>query len=347
MSLPPDSPDDNPAIPLAVTALCPALSPLLIRSRLLEQKQVIRARRYECRRLLNRKTTPDQDKSALLTAENDCLLEERRLEEILESEFLPQHGQHQLISPRLFLETPLFRVASRSATRERECELTIALDDKDGPIIYSGPELRQEDGLVFMALVNSVRDIRLGSVAQFVPADLCRAVFNHYDGRARVRLKTYILNLLKGQIRTRNYAVQLCQRFDFPAQGMWSVRFDPDIVRLFAGTHVWMDLKVRLRLPDGLATWLLGYVEAQTRLIPMKIEVLRRLCGSDAEERAFTNLLRKALEHLKTHGVIDEGYKLKEGQVRWRKPRPVVNENLAMGAVSGELMPENRSLGRE
>lgn len=76
-------------------------------------------------------------------------------------------------------------VASRSATRKRECELTIAIDERDGPIVYSGPELRQEDGLIFMALVNSVRDIRLGSVAEFVPADLCRAVFNHYDGRAR------------------------------------------------------------------------------------------------------------------------------------------------------------------
>ena len=124
---------------------------------------------------------------------------------------------------------------------------------------------------------------------------------------------------------------------------MWSVRFDPDIVRLFADTHVWLDLRVRLDLPNGLATWLFGYVEAQTRLIPMKTEVLRRLCGSDADGRAFTNMLRKALEHLKTHGVIDEGYKIKEGQVRWRKPRPNFVENPAMRAVSGELRPENRS----
>ena len=196
----PDSPESLPEIPPAVTALSPAFSPLLIRSRILEQKQVVRARRYECRNLLNRKTTPEEEKSKLLTAVSDCLLEETRLEEILESEFFPQHGPHQLISPRLFFETPLFRVASRSAIRKKECELTIAMDDKEGSIIYSGPELRQEDGLIFMALVNSVRDIRLGSVAQFVPADLCRAIFNHYDGRARVRLKNYILNLLKGQI---------------------------------------------------------------------------------------------------------------------------------------------------
>ena len=326
-----DSPENLPEIPLAVTELSPTLAPLLIRSGILDRKHIMRTRRDQCRNLLNRKTTPEQEKSKLLSAVSDCLLEETRLEEILESEFFPQHGPHQLISPRLFFETPLFRVGSRSAIRKTECELTIATDDKGYPIIYSGPELRQEDGLVFMALVNSVRDIRLGSVAQFVPADLCRAVFSHYDGRARVRLKSYILNLLKGQIRTQNYAVPLCQRFDFPAHGMWSVRFDPDIVRFFTHAYVWLDLRVRLDLPAGLATWLLGFVESQTRLIPMSVQVLRRLCGSDAEERAFTNMLRRALEHLKTHGVIDEGYKIKEGQVRWRKQRPILTENPAMG----------------
>lgn len=290
------------------------------RAGIIERKRVSRARRGECQNLLRRKSTVPEEKHRLYSAINDCLLEERHLEDILQSNFVPQHSPRQLISPRAFLQSPLFRVASRSASREQQCERILGTDSNGFPISYAGPELRQEDGLVFMSLLNSVRDLRVGTLAHFTPGEMCRALFNHYDGRSRERLKNHILRLLKGQIRTHTCAVQLCSRFDFPSRGMWSVSLAPDIVKLFANANVWLDLKTRLDLPDGLATWLYGYVESQTRLIPIRVETVKRMCGTDADGRAFTNLLRIALRHLNTHKLIDPGYQIKDGLIRWRKP---------------------------
>lgn len=310
--------DKTHSIPNAWTDT--ATQGLSIRKDLIDRKRILTLRCSDLWKALKRKPSSSDSLAELHNELSDCQLEQSQLEQRLQSEFLPLHSPRQFISPRAFFVSPLFRVAARKSPRKAECEITLTTDANGHPIIYSGPELRQEDGLVFMALVNIVRDFRLGTVAHFVPGEMCQALFGHYDGRARNRLKEYILRLLKGHVRTHRYAVPLCQRFDYPARGSWSVALDADIVHLFAKTHVWLDLQLRLELPDGLTTWLYGYVEAQSRLIPTRIDTLRRLCGSSAEIKPFTDRLRKALEHLQTHQIIDAGYRIKAGQVHWRKP---------------------------
>lgn len=243
------------------------------------------------------------------------------LEDLLSATYLPQHSPQQLISPRVFFVSPLFRVASRAAERSREIEVTLANDGNGRSTTYSGPELRQEEGLVFMALINMVRDLKVGTTASFSPSELCVALFGRYDGPTRKRLKDYIRRLQRGVIVTHEFSVQLCLRFEYPQKGPWSVVLDKDIVRLFANTHIWLDLNTRRELPDGLATWLYAYIESQTTLIPTSIETIRQLCGADASgcERAFANTLRRALEHLKKHEVIEPGFRFKDGKVHWKK----------------------------
>lgn len=243
------------------------------------------------------------------------------LEGLLTSNYLPQHSPQQLISPRVFFVSPLFRVASRAAERSREIEITLADDGNGRTTTYSGPELRQEEGLVFMALINMVRDLKVGTTASFSPSELCVALFDRYDGPTRKRLKDYIRRLQRGVIVTHEFSVQLCLRFEYPQKGPWSVVLDKDIVRLFANTHIWLDLNTRRELPDGLATWLYAYIESQSSLIPTSIQTIQQLCGADASgcERAFANTLRRALEHLKEHGVIEPGFRVKGGKIHWKK----------------------------
>lgn len=243
------------------------------------------------------------------------------LDSLLNTNYLPQHSPQQLISPRVFFVSPLFRVASRAAERSREIEVILANDGNGRTTTYTGPELRQEEGLVFMALINIVRDLKVGTTASFSPNELCIALFGRYDGPTRKRLRDYIRRLQRGLIVTPEFSVQLCLRFEYPPKGPWSVVLDKDIVRLFANTHIWLDLNTRRELPDGLATWLYAYIESQTTLIPTSIETIRQLCGADASgcERAFANTLRRALEHLKEHEVIEPGFRFKGGKVHWKK----------------------------
>ncbi len=80
-------------------------------------------------------------------------------------------------------------------------------------------------------------------------------------------------------------------------------------------------MPMRLSLTEGLPSWLYAYVQSQTQLIPMRIAKLRELSGSESGERAFVNSMRLALKELAHRDIIEPGWSLLRGQVRWIKKR--------------------------
>lgn len=98
---------------------------------------------------------------------------------------------------------------------------------------------------------------------------------------------------------------------------------DPEVVTMFQKSPlVWIDMETRRSLPEGLTTWLYCYVEAQTTLIPQRVELLREMCGSDAcEPRSFETTLSRAMKNLVEAGVVDDGWHIKQGTLHWRKAR--------------------------
>jgi hypothetical protein len=243
------------------------------------------------------------------------------LEFHLTEHFLPQHGPEQFLSPRAFFVSPLFRVRSKTLLREKHVELELPAPHGKATIRYVGPELRQSDGLVFLALVHMLRDVQVGTAVSLQPEAVCRALFGRYDGNSRRQLREHIQRLQQGLLIFETFSVQMCLRFDYPKTGRWTMALDKHITELFRlSPPTWFALRDRLALPDGLATWLYAYVASQTRLIPMKLATLSELCGSDAGEKAFSNRFREAMKLLALHGVIDTGWSVGHGQVRWRKP---------------------------
>jgi hypothetical protein len=265
---------------------------------------------------------PSPEKTALYRAIQACVEEERELENRLEEYFVPQHGPNQFLSPRAFFQSPLFSASNKKVGRARMVD--IALPSKAGlpSIRYNGPELRQSDGRVFLAILHMLRDVEVGTRVNIKPELVCRAIFGRYDGGTRGQLHQHIQRLQKGIIETDKYSVQLCLGFDYPKRGPWSVALDKHIVELFRiSPEVWLSMRIRLSLPEGLATWLYTFIESQTKLIPMKISTLRTLCGSESQERAFVNSLRRALKTVADTGIIDTGWTLRDGEVRWLKKK--------------------------
>lgn len=312
-----DLPEPKVTLP-AVTVLAQNDAELVTREQILAKKKALKRLRSDASTRLKDKTLLGAERDDLYKEAQHYYGQEAELEDLLSSRYLPLHSSNQLLNPRLFMVTPLFRVASRSAPREEITKIVLG-DDSGTPVSYVGPELRQAEGLVFMALINVARDVQAGVTVQFTPSEFCTAIFGRYDGPTRNRLKEYIRRLQAGQIRTKNYTVQLCQRFEHPATGPWSVALDKDIVHLFSSANVWLSLKDRVELSDGLASWLYGYVEAQTTLIPTSIEALRNFCGSSSMGKSFVLSLRAALKELVAHKVIDPGFYLKGEKVYWRK----------------------------
>lgn len=242
-----------------------------------------------------------------------------RLQEEFDRDFMPQHGQRQLIGPRSFFTSMLFHVRSKAKPREESVELDLSSDASDYAR-FVGPELRQGDGLVFMALLNLCRDYRLGKQACFDAAAMAKALWKHYKGQQRERLKRSIQRLQRSTIELAHVTVQLVLRFEHPRRGDWCVVLDRDIVELFSREqHVWLNLPIRLQLREGLTTWLYGYICSQQKLIPTLIADLRDRCGSDAQDKAFREMLINALKQLASKGIIDSGWFLKGERVHWRK----------------------------
>lgn len=289
----------------------------LVRRGLLDEKELCEFARNDAGSQLRRASQDSVEKSDLYRRIRACTEQEHHIEELLKTQLLPQHGPTQFIGPRAFLQTPLFRVAGKQRARQGATSLVLVAQPQ---VTYRGPELRQSDGLVFASLVHMARDVRLDVGVSFHAEDVCRTLFGRYDGNTRRQLRDHIQRLQSGVIAFDTFSIQLCLRFDYPNRGRWSVALDPHIVALFKGnTHVWLDVATRIQLPEGLATWLYGYVRSQARLIPMKLETLRQQCGSEASPKPFMNGMRLALQQLAQRGVVAPGWSLGAGHVRWLK----------------------------
>lgn len=266
---------------------------------------------------------PSPERNALYAQIHKISAEEKWLEEQLQNDFVPQHGPSQFLSPRVFFQSALFRACSRSVTQADQVQVVLSGSTAKPTVRYEGPELRQSDGRVFLALLHMLRDIRLGIPVHIEPNAVCHALFGRYDGNSRRQLRTHLQSLQKGLVIADTFSMQLCKGFEHPKFGPWTVSLDPKIVNLFAvSPGVWLSMSMRLSLSEGLTTWLYSYIESQSRLIPTAIERLQRECGSEAGLRSFTNALRNSLQELAQHRIIDGGWSVRGGTVRWLKIPP-------------------------
>lgn len=299
---------------------------LLTRRGVLQAKKGFAVQREDTgRELRGMKRSPEKD--SLYAELRFYAEEEQELERRLQEHFVPQHGLTQFLSPRAFFQSCLFNARGRSVERRPNVEIELPTGADMPAIRYSGPELRQSDARVFLALLHMLRDVQVGTRVIFQPEAMCIALFGRYDGNSRRQLLTHTQRLQKGLIVTDRFSVQLCQEFAYPSRGPWGVALHPRIVELFRiSPRVWLSIPVRLTLTEGLSTWLYAYVESQTRLIPMRIAKLHELSGSESKERAFVNSLRIALQELTRWDIIEPGWSLLQGQIRWMKKRPAPPE---------------------
>jgi len=247
--------------------------------------------------------------------------EAESLQEDLDAHFIHQHSQLQLIGTQSFFMGRLFNIKGRNAPRMMHVEFPLDCKLPQGAR-YIGPELRQGDALVFMAFLNMCRDYRVGKQVDFDAAGTVEALGSRYNGQQRIRLKKSIQRLQRATVEFEGFTVQFVLRFEHPKHGNWSIALDPDIVTLFRAHRViWLEFPVWKRLSEGLTTWLYGYVSSQSRLFRWRIDDLQERCGSDAQMKAFREMLCESLGQLAEAGLVDVGWFLLGEFVHWRLPR--------------------------
>lgn len=229
--------------------------------------------------------------------------------------------------PRNMLTSALFPVGKGPRTHYADDIRILAA--AGGEFKYRGPEIRQDDGGVLMALIAETCGRMLARAVTFNPLEMCKKLGRETtDGRYAVKHLRQCIKRLKSAVISVEYPqgfleVSLIARFAGDLHDdKWSVALDPEIVLLFQGTPTFIDIKKRALLKEGLQTSLYGHFSAMYNVNTFSIDDLRKHSGSRASLRVFGRILRSALPRLKEAGIIAD-FKTTRGSVtivRHQKP---------------------------
>lgn len=221
--------------------------------------------------------------------------------------------------PNALARSALFTAANRSIEREQYKSRRIAAV-RGIEILYSGEELRQEDGDVFLQIVHLARQQPLGEIVEFSGYGLLKELGWSPSKGSYVRLRECIDRLStttvkvktdSAQLRDKGFGGSLIRKFEWDADAArgtsqrWRVWLEPEIIYLFhENTYTKIDWKQRLKLPP-LAKWLHQFYFSHRDPLGYKVGTLRELCGSRIAVLAkFRYKLREALDLLIEVGFL-------------------------------------------
>lgn len=239
----------------------------------------------------------------------------RDVEQVLNIIQLPLWENQVRGLPNPLARSALFSVARQNEPRQHLKERPIT-SVKGVEIFYTGEELRQDDEDVFLNLVHLARSQPLGHEVSFTAYSMLKSMGWPTSAPSYERLRLCILRLTANAVEIRfdagsgkrGYGGTLVQEFTFKDETdrQWKVRLNPKLITLFAAdAYTQLDWRQRLKLRSPLAKWLHGFYFTHREPFGYKVETLRGLCGSSAQQLYhFRNGLKKALDLLVEQGFL-------------------------------------------
>jgi len=206
--------------------------------------------------------------------------------------------------PNGFLRSALFG-AIRKGTRaylERE-----EIRAQEGiRIIYTGPRLDQGDLDVWETILHIARTQALGDECTVTGYQLLKALGKTDTGSNRATLECRLsrMNATGLDVKVGKFSYEgslIDEVYRDEISRAYVIRLNPRLRALFAADQFTMiDWSVRNSMGgQPLAQWLHGYYASHARPLPVKIETLYGLCGSEMEHMFhFREKLRKSLDVL-------------------------------------------------
>jgi hypothetical protein len=218
---------------------------------------------------------------------------------------------------------PVSNVIARSAlfaavkSKDRRRMIDEVVASQEGiEISFSGEQLNQDDHDNFMQLVKLASGRPLGETV-IVPANAILRTLGRSTGKSQhEQLRADFKRLFEGSvvIKTKDFEYfghliddALQDTREVAHRRHWAYRLNPRLVTLFAPTRYTLnnwETRQDLRQKD-LARWLQLWLESHAQNFATGVETIRERCGSvNKDLSAFRQRLRKALDDLKTAGVI-------------------------------------------
>lgn len=239
-------------------------------------------------------------------------------------------------APNEILRSALFLPSNRNVPRAYQRDAEIALIG-DGSLRYTGEELRQDDEPVWLQLLHLCRGKPLGSPVEFPPAAFLRAVRRCHNRNPSSKDYKWLADTITRFTATavviqssrlkKKVGLSMVRRFLFQDElgsrlSRWQVWIEPEMAELFGGLYyTQIEWEMRLVLPSGLTTWLMGFFSTHRKPFPVRLETLMATISRHNPEknrRARTDFKRditRALNELVSVGFLTAFEIDKEGLV--------------------------------
>jgi hypothetical protein len=222
--------------------------------------------------------------------------------------------------PNTLARSALFTSANRSMERENFKREKIA-SLRGVEILYTGEELRVDDGDVFLQITHLARQLPLGEIVEFSGYGLLKELGWTTSKGSYERLRDSINRLSSTTILItadgpngpgeKGFGGSLIRKFEWDHNAnrgtsqRWRIWLEPEIVALFGrDAYTKIDWAQRLQLPP-LAKWLHQFYFTHAHPIGYKVETIKNLCGSRIAVLAkYRYKLREALELLIKVGFL-------------------------------------------
>lgn len=259
---------------------------------------------------------------------------DKKRAEILQSPQLPLWPEAVRSLPNEIVRSALFNAKNRKQKRESLRQAPIVVIG-EGRITYTGEELRQDDETVWLQLIHQAKEQHLGELIEFTPYSFCKAIGWPIKGQSYERLREVLTRLQATALSVyskrlgEGVSLSMIPFFAWKDEASgdslprWRVRVAPELVVLFGDLHFTkLEWEQRLALPDGLATWLHGYLASHKSPYPIKIDTIRRGAGlSDDTKSDLKKTIIRALEALKKVGFL-VSYEIVDDLVSVERARP-------------------------
>lgn len=219
--------------------------------------------------------------------------------------------------PNEILRSALFNARNRKNPRSMMKSEPVAVIG-DGRISYRGEELRQDDETVWLQLVHLARQHVAGQLVEFTAYSFCKDIEWSINSKSYDRLKECLRRMqatgldVYSKRLDRGVSLSMIPFFEYEDSDTqktlprWRVRIAPELVELFGDNYFTrIEWAQRLQLPDGLATWLHGYLATHRVPHPIKIETIARGAGlTETDKPELRRLVKRALTNLRNCGFL-------------------------------------------
>lgn len=228
---------------------------------------------------------------------------------------LPSMHKTTMVIAALALTVPLFGIARPGPRRESINQAW--RKPGRGNVRFVGRPLSQSHQTALFTLAKLRANSCVSNALMFYPSNLLRQM-RWSDKSDNIRRLREMLDDMKqaqvhiwrdGQSEERDaLRVSFIDTFQPSSEEPWYVRLSEDFLPLFQGHLTYLNMDHRsLAGREGLATYLYGYISAESCEIPFKYSDLRTACGSRSSDLSeFGRECRRVLASFKAQGLIKD-----------------------------------------